>query len=52
MVKIFGRLNQPMVTETGYAIPSFTSNGLLSYLPVSTYKVSMVAFEKYLSRKT
>jgi hypothetical protein len=22
MVKIFGRLNQPMVTETGYAIPS------------------------------
>jgi DNA polymerase I-like protein with 3'-5' exonuclease and polymerase domains len=47
MVKIFGRLNQPMVTETGYAIPSFTSNGL-SYLPVSTYKVSMVAFEKYL----
>jgi hypothetical protein len=29
MVKIFGRLNQPMVTETGYAIPSFTSNGLI-----------------------
>lgn len=50
MVKIFGRLNQPMPTETGYAIPTFTNNGL-STLPVSTYKVSMPMFEKYIIDK-
>lgn len=50
MVKIFGRLNQPMPTETGYVTPTFTSTGQ-SYMPVSTYKVSMPMFEKYLIDK-
>ena len=50
IVKIFGRLNQPMPTEIGYTIPIFNSNGT-SYMPVSTYKVSMPMFEKYLIDK-
>jgi DNA polymerase I-like protein with 3'-5' exonuclease and polymerase domains len=50
MVKIFGRLNQPLPTEVGYAIPTFSSNEQ-SYMPVSTYKVSMPMFEKYLIDK-
>ena len=50
IVNIFGRLNQPMPTEIGYTIPIFNSNGT-SYMPVSTYKVSMPMFEKYLIDK-
>ena len=50
MVKIFGRLNQPLPIENGYAVPMFTSKGTTT-LPVNTFKVSTVAFEKYLIDK-
>lgn len=50
MVKIFGRLGQPLPIENGYAIPTFTDSGRLT-LPVNTFKVSTVAFEKYLIDK-
>lgn len=50
MVRIFGRLNQPLPTESNYAIPTFTSTGQ-STLPVNTYRVSTVMFEKYLIDK-
>ncbi len=50
MVKIFGRLGQPLPIENGYAIPTFNSAGRLT-LPVNTFKVSTVMFEKYLIDK-
>lgn len=50
MVRIFGRLNQPLPTEAGYVIPKFDLNGK-TQLPVSTFKVSNVLFEKYLIDK-
>lgn len=50
MVRIFGRLNQPLPTDSGYATPYFNNRGM-SVLPANTYKVSTVMFEKYLIDK-
>jgi DNA polymerase I-like protein with 3'-5' exonuclease and polymerase domains len=50
LVRIFGRLNQPLPIENGYATPNFKPNGL-TVLPVNTYKTNSTVLEKYLIDK-
>ena len=50
LVRIFGRLNQPLPIEGGYATPTFKPNGM-TLLPVNTYKTNSTVMEKYLIDK-
>jgi DNA polymerase I-like protein with 3'-5' exonuclease and polymerase domains len=50
IIKIFGRLGEPLPSKTGYLIPQFDAKGKLT-LSVHNYVVSNVGFEKYLVDK-
>jgi len=50
VIRIFGRLNQPLPIENGYAIPMITDKGRIVN-GSNYYTVSTVGFEKYLIDK-
>lgn len=50
VIRIFGRLNQPLPIENGYAIPMITDRGCIVN-GSNYYTVSTVGFEKYLVDK-
>jgi len=50
VIRIFGRLNQPLPIENGYAIPNITDKGKIVN-GSNYYTVSTVGFERYLIDK-